>query len=72
MDVIHKGRTVSIYERTDYIVNLDSSVPLSLASTMQYGIASESGRRNGFPPVDRGPHPVPVKLAMGPKIRYTR
>jgi len=61
-DLIHKPVADSIYVRTDYIVNSDMSIPFALAHTWLYGIATEGGRRTGFPPVDRRPINTPIVL----------
>lgn len=63
-DEIHKIPRRSIYDRFDYLVNSDMSIPFTLATTWNYGVASEIARRSGFPPVDRRPQLTPIVLVQ--------
>lgn len=64
-DVIHYPPRHTIYEQTVYITGSDMSIPFAAASTMVYGIASEIGRRPGFPQVNRGNIYSPLIMAGG-------
>lgn len=54
-DIIHKTPRTSIYERTDYIVNSDMTIPFALAGTIRYGFEFESTARPGLPRHNREP-----------------
>jgi hypothetical protein len=64
MDVIHSVKRRSIYDRTDYLINSDMAISFATARAWRFGIASEAGRRPGFPPVSREAAITPLVLAQ--------
>lgn len=66
-DIIHETKRRSIYERTDYLVNSDMSIPVALAQSWQFGVAAELDRHVGLPQVDRRPFNTPLVLRR-PKL----
>jgi hypothetical protein len=65
-DFIHDTPRHSIYDRNDYIVNSDMTIPYGMARTLVHGFQTEAGRRPGLPGLDfdsyRGPYPSPLVL----------
>lgn len=48
-DYMHKVKVRSIYERTDYLTNIDLSVPRALAMNYRFGRDAEMARHTGLP-----------------------
>lgn len=61
-DITHKTPRRSIYDRTDYLVNSDMSVPSALAASWAFGVAAELERHTGLPQVDRRPVNTPIVM----------